>query len=97
MSSTTNKRFSFSNVYNYPNINIIGMALNGLNTSSLPTLNFTADPSYSFSNNSFFVTLIVDSSTTAGLTLLAYSIIVVDRTAAPFMDLQNQCTQWRIL
>jgi hypothetical protein len=94
LSSTTNKRFSFSNIYNYQNINAIGMALNGLNTSLATVLNFIAQPSYSLSNNSFVITLIVDANNTAGLTLLAYSIIVIDSSVSTFLDLQSQCTSF---
>jgi len=65
------------------------MALNGLNTSVATVVNFTAQPSYSFSNNSFVITLIVDASNTAGLTLLAYSIIVMDATVSTFLDLRS--------
>ena len=90
ISSTTNKRFSFANTYNYQNMNVIGMALNGLDAPDVLILNFTCDPTYSFSNNSFVITLIPDSSN-APMHLLTYSIIVVNSLYPTMIDLQNAC------
>lgn len=42
ISSSSNKRFEFANTYNYQNINIIGLALNGLQAPLLNQLSFTA-------------------------------------------------------
>ena len=66
------------------------MALNGLDAPNVLTFNFTCDPTYSFNNNSFVITLIVDSSNSP-MNLLTYSIIVVSNQHPTFIDLQSPC------
>jgi hypothetical protein len=91
LSSTSNKRFSFPNIYHYSNLNLIGLTLNGLSTSNAQLFNFSVEPSYAFNNNSFVITLLVDPSMTP-FNLLTYSILALNSAYPSLLDLQSQCT-----
>lgn len=91
ISASSNKRFEFANSYNYQNINIIGLAFNGYQSPSLNSLSFTAEPSYSYTNNSIIITLIHAAG--SSFNLITYSIILISSTATSnkLLDLQNPC------
>ena len=91
LSATSNKRFSFPNVYNYQGMNAIGMALNGFDMAVVNVLNFTVQPTYSYANNSFVVTLILDPASVS-FNLLTYSLFTFNSNYNTLFDLQNQCT-----
>jgi hypothetical protein len=91
LAATTNKRFSFANLYNYQNMQVVGMALNGFDWPSLNVLNFTAEPTYSYENNSFILTVIVDGGAPA-MNVLVYNIIVVNSNYNTIVDLKSSCT-----
>lgn len=71
-------------------MNVIGLALNGFDWPTISLLNFTAEPTYSFNNNSFVITLIVDGSSNF-MNLITYNIIVVNSKASSLLDLQSPC------
>lgn len=72
-------------------MNIIGMALNGFDIPTISTINFTMQPTYSFTNNTFMITAIIDSSSSP-LNLLTYTIMVFNSANNDIFDLQNLCT-----
>jgi hypothetical protein len=92
ISVSSNKRFEFPNSYNYQNITIIGLAFNGYQAPSLNLISFTAEPSYSYNNNSIVITLIHAAG--SSFNLITYSIILISSTTTSrrLLDLQNPCT-----
>ena len=91
ISPSSNKRFEFANTYNYQNLNIIGLALNGLQAPLLNQLSFTAEPTYSYNNNSIIITVI--HATGSSFSLITYTIILISPStaAANLFDLVSQC------
>lgn len=69
---------------------VIGMALNGFDWPSVNVLNFTAEPTYSYENNSFILTIIVDPSS-AAMNVLVYNILAVNSNYNTIVDLQSPC------
>ena len=74
-------------------MNIIGMALNGFDIPNVGNINFTVQPSYSFANNTFMITVIV-GTTSNPLNMLTYSIMLFNSANSDVFDLQNPCTLW---
>lgn len=89
ISASSNKRFTFPNTYNYQNLNVIGMAFNGFKSPSINKMSFTAEPTYSYNNNSVIITVIQSKDST--FNYMTYSIIFVSSTASDIIDLQNPC------
>ncbi len=72
-------------------MNVIGLALNGFDIPVVSNINFTAEPTYSYDNNTFIITLIIDGSSYA-MNLLTYSIMVINSGYPRLLDLQCPCT-----
>jgi hypothetical protein len=79
LSSISQKRFQLSNIYNYQNINVIGLALNGFAFNILTYYSFTAQPTYNYVANAFEITLVNAPNST--INMLSYSVIVVTSDA----------------
>lgn len=91
LSPSNNRRFAFPNLYNYQSMNIIGMALNGFDISTINNINLSLQPTYSFANNTFIITMLMDSSSNP-MNLLTYTVMVYNSMNSDLFDLQNPCS-----
>ena len=90
LSASNNRRFAFPNLYNYQSMNIIGMALNGFDISTINNINFSLQPTYSFTNNTFIITMFMEFSSNP-INLLTYTVMVYNSMNSDLFDLQNPC------
>lgn len=80
LSPLTNKVFQMANNYNYQQFNLIGLALNGFQVVTSTTISYTASASYSYSNNTFIITLI--QNTGSSFNYMTFTVIIVSNSAS---------------